>query len=89
MVLRSPNNTTHTSKMMSPLFSGQHFVLKGVSPSSPTTYASSLLGPVERVHIPLSVAMSSVAASIEPAYDTGASVSLLSQGDFNRIKHDI
>ena len=74
--------------MMSPLFSGQHFVLKGVSPSSPTTYASSLLGPVERVHIPLSVAVSSAAASIEPAYDTGASVSVLSQGDFNRIKHD-
>ena len=47
-----------------------------------------LLGPVPRIHLPLSVALSSSALSIEPAYDTGASVSVLSQADFNKIKYD-
>ena len=77
--------------MTSPLFSGQTFVLKGVSHADPQFLHGSpkaLLGPVPRIHLPLSVALSSSALSIEPAYDTGASVSVLSQADFNKIKYD-
>ena len=77
--------------MTSPLFSGQTFVLKGVSHADPQFLhgsPKSLLGPVPRIHLPLSVALSSSALSIEPAYDTGASVSVLSQADFNKIKFD-
>ena len=47
-----------------------------------------MLGPIPRIHLSLSVALSSSALSIEPAYDTGASVSVLSQADFNKIRHD-
>ena len=77
--------------MTSPLFSGQTFVLNGISNSYsefPRCNANKLLGPVKRVHLSLSVALSSSALSIEPAYDTGASVSVLSQADFNKIRHD-
>ena len=77
--------------MTSPLFSGQTFVLKGVSHADPQFLhgsPKSLLGPVPRIHLPLSVALSSSALSIEPAYDTGASVSVLSQADFNKIRYD-
>lgn len=77
--------------MTSPLFSGQTFVLKGVSHADPQFLhgnPKALLGPVPRIHLPLSVALSSTALSIEPAYDTGASVSVMSQADFNKIKYD-
>ena len=90
-MLGRTNITTHRSLMTSPLFSGQTFVLKGVSHADPQFLhgsPKSLLGPVPRIHLPLSVALSSSALSIEPAYDTGASVSVLSQADFNKIRYD-
>ena len=90
MVL-GPETTTPISPMTSPLFSGQTSVLNGVSNSYsefPRCNANKLLGPIPRIHLSLSVALSSSALSIEPAYDTGASVSVLSQADFNKIRHD-
>ena len=76
--------------MLSPLYSGRTFTLNTLGSDGDSHKFSSLLGPTERVTVPLYSYSNSVdpSTSIEPIYDTGASVSVVSQADFNRIRHN-
>ena len=86
------STTTAKSSLLAPYCSGRHFKLNGIGPSSINpSQLNSLLGPSERITVPLSTTSNPSSANnydtIYPIYDTGASVSVLSQTDFRRVSH--
>ena len=86
------STTTAKSSLLAPYCSGRHFKLNGIGPSSiDPSQLNSLLGPSERITVPLSTTSNPSSANncdtIYPIYDTGASVSVLSQTDFRRVSH--
>ena len=85
MVLDDGLSTTRKiSDLVAALRSGRHFTLNTLDYDEPSKSYRSLLGPTERVTVPLSFLPDSL-QGILPLYDTGASVSICSKSDFARI----
>ena len=85
MVLTDGRSTTRKlTDLVAALRSGRHYKLNTLGYDKLSESYNSLLGPTERITVPLSFLPDSL-HGILPIYDTGASVSVVSQADFKRI----
>ena len=92
MVLSEQSAISAKNDMFAPLFGGQNHVLNGLEPAvRGQSLPLQLLNPVDRIRISLSVAANPLAGDpdiINPVYDTGASVSVLSSHCFARLRQN-
>ena len=85
MVLTDGRSTTRKlTDLVAALRSGRHYKLNTLGYDEISGSYNSLLGPTERITVPLCFLPDSL-QGILPIYDTGASVSVVSQADFKRI----